>query len=173
MKVFNGLLSFISIIFCVSAASNVGAYSLSPLNQSFTASGTVVVKSPSSVQLPVSCNVTLSGYVDSMGLGRFTLATMSGSSALCNTPQATLNYPMKWTPTSLVGSFSMGNLENMGYHVSLVTGASSHCGPSTVAVFYDNVMRQLTSSNQPLSGSCTLSSLNVLVVSTFPIVVIP
>lgn len=175
MKDLNSLVSLLACVICLGSASTVNAYSLSPINAGFNAVGTIVLKSPSSLQLAVTCTVSLSGNIDSMGVGRFTSATLNGLSALCISPQAMLIYPMVWTVTNLVSGSSAGSLEGVGYSASALGAPSSHCGPSTILVSYDNQTARLTAINQPLSGSCTVQRLDVTILgsSAGPVAAIP
>ena len=171
MKSLKTLVSLSALAVCMGAASMANAFSLSPINTPFTASGTIVVKSPSSVQVPVTCNVTFTGNVDSAGEGKITGVTVGGSNSLCALPQ------IQGTPWTLkANSLTTGTVDNVGYKITKAGLIPSNCGLSTIAVNYNNATQVLTASNQPLAGSCTVQSLNVTVVAspvTPPITVVP
>ncbi|MGF6094643.1 alkane oxidation protein activator PraB [Pseudomonas sp. 18175] len=174
MKSLKTLVSLSALVVCMGAASMASAVSLSPLNTNFTAAGTIVVKSPSSFQLPITCNVTFTGNVDNVGLGKITGVAVSGSSSLCGLPQIT-GTPWTLTATTLTAPTAVGTVDNVGYTISGSGLIPSNCGPSTIAVAYNNTTKVLTATNQSLAGSCTVQSLSVTVVSatSTPITVVP
>lgn len=174
MKSLKTLVSLSALAVCMGAASMANAVSLSPINTGFTATGSITVKSPSSIQIPVTCSVTFTGNVDGSGLGKITDVVVGGSNSLCNLPQTT-NKPWTLTATSLTAPTAVGNVTNVGYNITASGVIPSNCGPSTINVGYNNTTKVLTASNQPLSGSCTVQSLSVTVVGAggVPIVVVP
>ncbi|MDB1112333.1 protein activator of alkane oxidation PraB [Pseudomonas extremaustralis] len=163
MKSLKTLVSLSALAVCMGAASMANAYSISPVNTSFTAPGTISVKSPSSFQATVNCGATFTGNVDATGVAKITGVSVTGG-GLCSLPTIT---GLPWTLTA-TGATS-GSVTNVGYTIagSLIFPASN-CGPSTIAVAYSGGL--LTASNQPLSGSCTVVSLSVTPSPTLTIV---
>lgn len=133
-------------------AATAGAATISPANTAFTAPGTIVVSTPASFGVPVSCSINLIGTTSADGSSAsITDAKISGSNRLCNLPQLK-NLPWTLTPTSA----TTGEVSNVGF--SLV---GYNCGPATLAGSFDNMTNTLTSTNQPMSGNCTVNSLSV------------
>lgn len=157
MKSLKTLLSLTALTVCMGAASMANAFSITPVGTSFTAPGTISVKSPSSYQATVNCDATFSGSVGSTGIVSITGVTVGGSNPLCSLPDIT-GLPWTLTATSLAG----GTVTNVGYTIaSSFIYPASNCGPSTIAVAYSNATGILSASNQALSGSCTVVSLSV------------
>ncbi|WP_082340984.1 alkane oxidation protein activator PraB [Pseudomonas sp. MIACH] len=174
MKSLKTLVSLSALAVCMGAASMANAFSLSPINTPFTAAGTIVVKSPSSLQVPVTCSVTFTGNVTAAGEGSITGVTVGGSNSLCGLPQIQ-GTPWTLKATGLTGVNATGTVDNVGYKITATGVIPSNCGLSTIVVGYNNTTKVLTATNQPLAGSCTVQSLSVTVVSggTTPITVIP
>lgn len=163
MKSLKSLVSLSALAVCMGAASMAHAYSISPVNSSFTAPGTIAVKSPSSFQGTVNCNATFTGNVNASGVALITGVTVSGG-GLCALPKIT---GLPWTLTAT--GAATGSVTNVGYTIAAsVLYPASNCGPSTIAVSYSGGV--LSASNQTLSGNCTVSSLSVTPSPTFTIV---
>jgi len=147
MKSLKTLVSLSALAVCMGAASMANAYSITPVNSSFTAPGTISVKSPSSFQATVNCGATFTGNVDASGVAKIT--------------------GLPWTLTAT--GAAAGSVSNVGYTIAAsVLYPASNCGPSTITVGYSGGV--LTASNQTLSGSCTVVSLSVTPSPTFTIV---
>lgn len=175
MKSLKTLVSLTALTVCMGAASIASAASLSPINSNFTAPGTIVVKSPSSLQIPVTCNVTFTGSINGSGVASITGAVVGGSNSLCSLPQIT---GLPWILTA--NSLTTGTVTNVGYKITASGVIPSNCGPSTINVGYTNSTQVLTATNQPLANSCTVQSLNVTVANVpaagsapVPVVVVP
>lgn len=163
MKSLKTLVSFTALAVCMGAASMANAVSFSPVGKTFTtdATGTIVVKSPSSFGGAVTCKAVFQGTVRADGKADITNVTISpGSSTLCNLPNIT-GLPWLLTPVTT----TTGTATNVGY---TITGApplipATNCGPSQIAVTLASTASSITlgATNQPLSGSCTVQSLNV------------
>ncbi|WP_226477123.1 alkane oxidation protein activator PraB [Pseudomonas sp. MWU16-30323] len=168
MKSLKTLVSLTALTVCMGAASMANAVSISPINTDFTAGGTISVKSPSSLQLPITCNATFTGHVDGSGVASITNVVVSGSSALCGYPNIT---GLPWTLTaSAVAAPNNGNVTNVGYTITKTGIIPSTCGPNTITVSYDNSSHILSAANQSLTGSCTVVSLSVTPSPTLTIV---
>ncbi|QDH65796.1 MULTISPECIES: alkane oxidation protein activator PraB [Pseudomonas] len=163
MKSLKTLVSLSALAVCMGAASMANAYSITPVNSSFTAPGTISVKSPSSFQATVNCGATFTGNVDASGVAKITGVAVTGG-GLCALPKIT---GLPWTLTAT--GASAGSVSNVGYTIAAsVLYPASNCGPSTITVGYSGGV--LTASNQTLSGSCTVVSLSVTPSPTFTIV---
>ncbi|AYJ51645.1 alkane oxidation protein activator PraA [Rhodococcus sp. P1Y] len=133
-------------------AGSASAATISPANTAFTAPGTIVVTTPASFGLPVTCSISLSGSTSADGSSAaITAAQISGSNRLCGLPQLK-NLPWTLTPTSA----TTGEVSNVGFSL-----LGYNCGPATLAGTFDNMTNTLTSTNQPMSGNCTINSLSV------------
>ncbi|MGY2196428.1 alkane oxidation protein activator PraB [Pseudomonas gingeri] len=162
MKGIKTLVSATAIAVCLGAASMANAVSITPAGTySPLASGTITVKSPSSLQAAVTCNISFDGTVNADGTVDITGASVSGSNQLCGLPKMKIPPAWKLTATSLTGSTAVGNVTNVGYTITFPPFPATNCGPSTIAVAFDNTTHKLTASNQALSGSCTVVTLDV------------
>ncbi|AQT94731.1 MULTISPECIES: alkane oxidation protein activator PraB [Pseudomonas] len=154
MKSLKTLVSLSALAVCMGAASMANAYSISPVSTSFTAPGTISVKSPSSFQATVNCGATFTGNVDATGVAKITGVAVTGG-GLCALPKIT---GLPWTLTAT--GPAAGSVTNVGYTIaSSILYPASNCGPSTITVGYSGGV--LTAANQTLSGSCTVVSLSV------------
>ncbi|WP_082521123.1 alkane oxidation protein activator PraA [Rhodococcus sp. Leaf278] len=146
------VLAAVAITGATVGAASAGAATISPAGTAFSAPGTIVVSTPASFGVPVSCSIDLIGTTSADGSSAsITDAKISGSNRLCNLPQLK-NLPWTLTPTSA----TTGEVSNVGF--SLV---GYNCGPATLAGSFDNMTNTLTSTNQPMSGNCTVNSLSV------------
>lgn len=165
MKSLKTLVSLSALAVCMGAASMANAVSITtPPGQpnTFTATGSLTVKSPSSFQQPITCTVKFGGSVTG-GIASIATVTVSGSNALCGLPRIT-GTPWTLTATSLSGTTGGGNVTNVGYSIpGTLLYPASNCGPSTVTVSYNNTTGVLTANpgNQSLGTGCTLVSLSV------------
>ena len=133
-------------------AGVAGAATIAPANTAFTAPGTITVTTPASFNVPVTCNIVFSGSVNADGsAATITDAKVSGSNFLCTVPKIQ-NLPWTLTPTSA----TTGTVSNVAFSV-----LSSNCGPATLSGSFDNMTNTLSSSNQSLSGNCTINNLSV------------
>lgn len=173
MKSLKTLVSLSALVACMGAASMANAVSISPASGAFSATGSLTVKSPSSLQFPITCSVKFDGAV-SGGIASINTVTVSGSNPLCALPQIT-GTPWTLTATSLSGTTGGGNVTNVGYSIPAAGYPASNCGPSTVVVAYNNSTKVLTINpvNQPLGSSCTLQALSVTVSTGQVIVATP
>ncbi|KRP70747.1 protein activator of alkane oxidation PraB [Pseudomonas paralactis] len=163
MKSLKTLVSLSALAVCMGAASMANAYSISPVNSSFTAPGTISVKSPSSFQATVNCGATFTGNVNASGVAQITGVSVTGG-GLCALPKIS---GLPWV-LSATGP-AAGSVTNVGYNIAAsVLYPASNCGPSTIAVGYSGGV--LTATNQTLSGNCTVVSLSVTPSPTFTIV---
>lgn len=155
MKTLKALVCVTSFAVCVGAASMASAATIGPVGQTFnTPGGTITVKSPSSFQAAVTCSINFSGVVNANGTATINGAVVSGTSALCGLPQMK-NFPTPgWILTAT--SATAGTVSNVGYTIDSVI--DTDCGPSTINVAWDGT--KLTATNQPLSGSCTVTNLS-------------
>ncbi|MBH3422761.1 alkane oxidation protein activator PraB [Pseudomonas gessardii] len=162
MKSLKTLVCVSSFALCFGAASMASAASFSPIGATFVtdAAGTIIVKSPSSFQQPVTCKAVFEGKVRPDGKADITKVTISpGSSALCNLPNITgLPWLLEATSTTA------GKAHNVGY--TITSFPPTNCGPSSIDVVLASTPTPfpsitLAANNQPLSGSCTVVTLNV------------
>ncbi len=142
----------VAVIGATLGAGTAGAATISPANTAFTAPGTIVVTSPASFNVPVSCSITLTGSTAADGASAtITAAAVSGTNRLCNVP-VIKGLPWTLTPTSA----TTGEVSNVGFSI-----LGSNCGPATLAGSFDNLTNTLTSTDQSLSGNCKINSLSV------------
>ncbi|MBN2992553.1 protein activator of alkane oxidation PraB [Pseudomonas cedrina subsp. fulgida] len=174
MKSLKTLVSLSALAVCMGAASMANAVSIAPVSSTFSASGSLTVKSPSSFQLPITCDVKFDGTVNGAGIASINTVTVSGSNNLCKLPKIT-GVPWTLTATTLSGSAGTGNVTNVGYTIPGSVFPASNCGPATVAVSYNNGTGVLTATpaNQPLGSSCTLQSLSVTVTTSPLLQIVP
>lgn len=158
MKGIKTLVSATAIAVCMGAASMASAATIvsPPALSSFTAPGTITVKSPASFNLPVTCNITFSGAVaaDSK-TASITGATVSGSNALCGVP-VMQNLPWTLTPTSA----SSATVAGVSFKIV------SNCGTADVTVSYTGGVLSLSPTPQSV-GSCSITALSVTPNPTF------
>ncbi len=175
MKSLKTLVSLSALVVCMGAASMANAFSISPINSSFVASGSLTVKSPSSFQQNITCTVQFNGTVDSAGVANISTVTVGGSNTLCGLPKIT-GTPWLLNATGLTGSVGTGLVSNVGYTIAAVPPLipASNCS-GNVTVSYDNISKVLTlaPAPQPLGSSCTLVSLSATVTSGQVIVAVP
>lgn len=151
-RTFTTVAAAVAIAGATLGSGSAAAATISPANTAFTAPGTIVVTTPASFGVPVSCSITLSGSTSADGSSAsITDAKISGSNRLCGLPQLK-NLPWTLTPTSS----TTGEVSNVGFSL-----LGYNCGPATLAGSFDNMTNTLTSSNQPMSGNCTVNSLSV------------
>ena len=142
MKSLKTLVSLSALAVCMGAASMANAYSITPVNSSFTAPGTISVKSPSSFQATVNCGATFTGNVDASGVAKITGVAVTGG-GLCALPKIT---GLPWTLTAT--GAAAGSVSNVGYTIAAsVLYPASNCGPSTITVGYSGGV--LTASTRP------------------------
>lgn len=164
MKSLKALVCLSSFALLFGAASMASAVSITPEGPFTTEAGTIVVTSPSSAELPITCGITFGGNV-SAGVATITSATLTGG-GLCNLPKLK-NVPAPgWvlTANSFNASTGIGNgtVSNVGWTVAF---PPSNCGAGTINGEWNQATRTLTGKNQPLSGNCAVQSLTVKVPS--------
>ena len=153
MKSLKTLVCATSFALCFGAASMANAAWIGPEGTFKTDQGTIVVKSPSSFQAPVTCQITFEGSVNG-GIASITKATVGGG-GLCNLPTMT-NLP--WVLVASPGG-TTGTVTNVGYTINFVP--ATNCGPTTINVAWNASTKTLSASGQSLTGNCTVSSLSV------------
>ncbi|WP_248745927.1 alkane oxidation protein activator PraB [Pseudomonas sp. MWU12-2037] len=157
MKGIKTLVSFTAIAVCLGAASMVNAATITPVNTTFSAPGTITVKSPASFNLPVTCNITFTGKTAANGASAsITAATVSGSNSLCGVP-VMQNLPWTLTPTST----STATVSGVSFSVI------SNCGTATINTNYGG--GALTVPSAQAVGSCSITALSVSPSPTFVI----
>ncbi|WP_081005874.1 MULTISPECIES: alkane oxidation protein activator PraB [Pseudomonas] len=158
MKGIKTLVSATAMAVCMGAMSMASAATIvsPPAGSTFTAPGTITVKSPASLNVPVTCNITFTGTVaaDSK-TASITAVTVSGSNALCNVPKMG-GLPWTLTPTSAT-SATVG-----GVSFSII----SNCGTANVTTAYGGGVLSLSPAPQSV-GSCTITALSVTPNPTF------
>ncbi|MCU7646369.1 alkane oxidation protein activator PraB [Pseudomonas piscis] len=143
---------------CLGTSFAAGAATIVPDGPFSSSSGQIVVKTPSTFGAPFTCNMTLSGTV-SGGIATISNIALSGK-GFCVIPKLK-NIPTPgwiWKANDLTN----GTLSNVG--VTLAMFPVTDCGPNTIAVKWDPASKTLSSTNQSLSGNCTVTSLS----ATFP-----
>ncbi|EPL07146.1 protein activator of alkane oxidation PraB [Pseudomonas sp. TH05] len=164
MKGIKTLVSAAAIAVCLGAASMASAASIiikdpdaptGPVDGPFsTSAGQIVVKSPSSLQAPVTCGITFTGNV-SGGIATINGASLTGG-GLCALP-VLKNIPSPgWVLTA--SSLTNGTVTNVGY--TIASFPSTNCGPNTIAVTWNESTKTLSGSNIGLTGNCTIVSLS-------------
>lgn len=155
MKSLKTLVCVTSFALCFGAASMASAASVSPNGPFTTSAGTIVVTSPSSSGLPITCGVTFGGTVAG-GVATITSASLSGG-GLCSLPTLK-NIPSPGWVLSAT-SLTTGTVANVGWTVVF---PASNCGAGTINVVWNDSTQTLTTpSSQPLSGNCAVQSLSV------------
>lgn len=87
-RTFTTVAAAVAIAGATLGAGSAAAATISPANTAFTAPGTIVVTTPASFGVPVSCSITLSGSTSADGSSAsITDAKISGSNRLCGLPQ--------------------------------------------------------------------------------------
>ncbi|NVZ12348.1 MULTISPECIES: alkane oxidation protein activator PraB [unclassified Pseudomonas] len=160
MKSLKTLVSLTALTVCMGAASMASAATITPNGAFTTNAGTIVVTSPSSLGLPVTCGITFSGTVTG-GVATITGATLTGG-GLCAVP-VLKNIPSPgWVLTAT--AFNAGT----GIGAGTVTGVGwtitpgSDCGPSPLTVAWNQSTHTLSASSQTVSGNCSVRSLSVV-----------
>ena len=160
MKGIKTLVSAGSFALCLGAASLASAATIGPAGTLFTTpGGNITVKSPSSFQAAVTCDIEFKGRVNSDGTATIYDATVSGSNPLCGLPKMKGFPTPGWVlslDTNPDGTVTKGTVTNVGYTISFIP--ATNCGPTNIDVTWDGTALHATS--QPLSGSCTVVSLN-------------
>ena len=130
----------LSALLTVGIASQAAAFSFSPKNTSFTASGSTSLTKGT---LTVPCTAHFTGHTSSTGVGSVLTASFSGSS-LCTAIKATdLPWPAKATSaTTAVVS-----------HVAVTASIFGTCGPSNVPTTVSKT-GVITFSNVTLTPNC-------------------
>ncbi|MFL9675593.1 alkane oxidation protein activator PraB [Pseudomonas marginalis] len=147
----------VSMLVVVLISSVCMGATFSPVGPFGSITGTLTLKSPSSLQIPIKCDIRMSGQVSQDGTVSITNSVISGANTLC---QYTRTGSTPWTlsATSLAG-VTMSNVQFSIFGPGVIQSA---CGPSTLSAGWTGSFRQLNASSQVLSGSCTLISLEVL-----------
>lgn len=160
MKGIKTLVSAGSFALCLGAASLASAATIGPAGTTFsTPGGSITVKSPSSFQAPVTCDINFKGRVNSNGTATIYDATVSGSNVLCGLPKMKSFPDPGWILTLITNpdnTVDTGTVQNVGYTISFLP--ATNCGPSTINVTWDGT--SLHAANQTLSGNCTVVNLD-------------
>jgi len=147
------MLSLVSLMAGLGFASMASAATITPVNSDFTATGTIILSSYSLAHVPISCNATFKGRVTADGAyAAIDSVSLAGSKDFwCQT------YKFNGLPWKLTASSpTTGKIEGVAFNV-----LNSTCGPSTINTTWNNTSNTLAASSQPLSGNCTINSLNV------------
>ncbi|WP_409302664.1 alkane oxidation protein activator PraB [Pseudomonas sp. KCJK8993] len=153
MNTVKTLFSVASCVICLGVTSMVNAATIEPKGANFTAPGTITVRSPASLYIPVSCNINFSGNVTADGSkAMITGATVSGSNRLCRVP-VLKNLP--WTLTAT--STTSGTVSGVMFQVL------SDCSdtPATITGNWSNDQNRLWISSPQQVGNCTITNLSV------------
>ncbi|UMZ14893.1 protein activator [Pseudomonas sp. MPFS] len=153
MNTVKTLFSVASCVICLGVTSMVSAATIEPKGKGFNAPGTITVRSPGSLNLPVTCNINFSGNVTADGSkAMITGATVSGSNRLCGVP-VLQNLP--WTLTAT--STTTGTVSGVMFQV--IFDCSS--APATITGNWSNEQNRLWISSAQRVGSCTITNLSV------------
>lgn len=162
MKSLKTLVCVTSFALSFGAASMASAASIVPNGPFTNLTGTITVLSPSS-SAPVTCTLTASGTVAG-GVATISSASFTGG-ILCPLAQLKSLPTPGWVLTAT--SLSAGTLSNVGY---VINGAPpliprSDCGPTSIAVTWNQSTHVFGATNQTLlgqgTGNCTIQSLTV------------
>lgn len=160
MKGFKTLVTLSSFALCLGAASLASAATIGAPGQTFnTPGGSITVKSPSSYGAAVTCSIDFHGVVNANGTATIDGATVSGSNPLCGLPKMKGFPNPGWTlalNTNPDNTVTKGTVTNVGYTIAFIP--ATNCGPTTIDVTWDGT--SLHATNQALSGSCTVVSLD-------------
>ncbi|MBN2975330.1 alkane oxidation protein activator PraB [Pseudomonas lactucae] len=152
-----------SLLLSVMAA---GLIALSPMSMasafiesgSFSSTaGTLVLKSPATLQGNMTCTLSLAGTVNSSGIAVITQVVGSGT-AYC---QALTPKGLPWSVS--LNSASNASVTQVGLTLPpLIFGVpGADCGPSTISASWDNAAHVLSAQNQILANQCTVVSLSI------------
>ena len=158
MKSFKTLVCVSSFALCFGAASMASAASIvrpggpGPFE---TPNGTITIKTPSSFNQPIQCNMNFKGTVNADGTATITsMEKRAGGSALCGAPV------MKGTWTLTASSLTDGTITGVGFTVASIP--ATNCGPSPVAGLWSNTTNTLTlNGSAVLSGGCTVTAMSI------------
>ncbi|AMW83151.1 MULTISPECIES: alkane oxidation protein activator PraB [Pseudomonas] len=155
MKSLKTLVCVGSFALCFGAASMANAaYTIAPAGSPFATTGSITVKSPASLQQPVTCNIAFSGQVAADGTyAQINSATVNGSNPLCGVPKL-LNLPWKLQVTAGANPSYTGTVS---VNFSVVSNCASAAVP--IAVTWNNGSNLLSIATQQAVGSCTITAL--------------
>ncbi len=140
----NGKITLVaSTLAALALAGAADAYSLTPTNTKFAASGTLMLTAAGDT---ISCKTKLGGKTGAKGMASITSASFTGSSPLCSLITPT-DFPWKTTAKSATTATIMN---------VAVTGGGSGCGPSKVTITV-NSGGDFTFNNATLSGGCSIN----------------
>lgn len=144
-------LSVASCVICLGATSMVDAATIAPQGVSFSAPGTMTMTSSDFFNVPISCNVNISGIVAGDGSkALISNVAFSGSNALCNVPKAQ-NLPWELEFSSV----NAGIIRN----VSLKLLRDCSPGPVTINVTWSNATNTLSIPSVQSVGNCKITTL--------------
>ncbi|AZC24675.1 alkane oxidation protein activator PraA [Pseudomonas sessilinigenes] len=153
MNTIKTLFSVASCVICLGVTSMVSAATIEPKGASFTAPGTITVKSPASFNRAVKCNINFSGNVAADGSkATITGATVGGSNILCGVP-VLQNLP--WTLTAT--STTSGTVSGVMFQVLSACSDT----PATISGNWSNEQNKLWVSTPQQVGRCTITDLSV------------
>ncbi|WP_460137536.1 alkane oxidation protein activator PraB [Pseudomonas sp. S1_E04] len=132
------------------------AATIAPAGSTFTTTGSMTVKSPATFNMPVTCNLTMSGSVINSGAAALiTSAVFSGSNAICAIPVAS-NFAWFLTltgPGPDVFSGTLGALK-----LKIISDCSS--SPVIINVNWKNTTNTLSIPSPQTVGACTITGLS-------------
>lgn len=127
-----------------------------PVGPFHSSSGTLVLKTPSTFQLAVTCGISVAGEVTAAGAVNVTNTTFSGSNSICSFIHVT---NPGWAVTA--NTYLSSVASNFQFYVTGFGGATSYCGPSSFNVSWSGALQTWTATNQALSGQCTIVSMEM------------
>ncbi|NMX60828.1 alkane oxidation protein activator PraB [Pseudomonas sp. WS 5079] len=158
MKSLKTLVCVSSFALCFGAASMASAASIvrpGGPGTFETPTATITIKTPSSFNQPIQCNMNFKGTVNADGTATITsMEKRAGGNALCGAPK------MKGTWTLTADSVSTGTITGVGFTVASLP--ATDCGPSPVPGLWSNSTNTLTlATTTALSGGCTITSMSI------------
>jgi len=165
MKSLKTLVCATSFALCFGAVSMANAATIAPAGAAFTTAGSITVKSPASLNIPVTCNIIFTGTVASGGAGAsITGATVSGSNPLCGVPVLS-NLPWPLTVTGTGPDAFTGTVSGVKFKIS------SDCSstPVSIAVNWKNSTNTLGISTPQPVGACSITALTAVPTPAFTV----
>jgi len=154
MKSLKPLVCASAFALCSVVSSMASAATISPEGPFTTNPGSIIVKSPSSFGAAVTCGITFTGKVIG-GVATIYNAAITGG-GLCILQPVVIFPP--WVLSVTRGSTGL-TMTNVSYKLQSIP--TTNCGPTSILVSWDPNTKTLSSTNQSLSGNCTVVSLSV------------
>lgn len=165
MKSLKTLVCATSFALCFGAVSMANAATIAPAGAAFTTAGSISVRSPASLNIPVTCNIIFTGTVNSGGAGAsITGATVSGSNPLCAVPVLS-NLPWPLTVAGTGPDAFTGTVTGVKFKIV----SDCNTTPVSIAVNWKNSTNSLSISTPQTVGSCSITALTAVPTPAFTV----